>query len=270
MAETDNAFRVRQAERDALLRRAIELLGADDRVVAAWLYGSLGRGDADAWSDIDLWVVVADEHIEEISAGRHKFAARLGQPLILVDAPQNAPVGGAFLSVVYGGLPGGPQHVDWTWQPRKDALVPHDARVLLNRGGVAVADAPQPVAQEERSKKAEKQVSFFWMMVLVVAKTIARRQPWVSLNLLALLRYTLDEVAWLTGRSDSAPRYPTRTPEPPPSQLSGQLALLGEMVGEMKDLAQSIGVSGSAVSEEAAAEVEGFLELVDVLIATGI
>lgn len=44
----------RQAERDALLRTIEAALRADERVVAAWLVGSLGRGTADALSDLDL------------------------------------------------------------------------------------------------------------------------------------------------------------------------------------------------------------------------
>jgi predicted nucleotidyltransferase len=36
-----------RAEREALLARIVGLLEADKRVTAAWLFGSLGRGDAD-------------------------------------------------------------------------------------------------------------------------------------------------------------------------------------------------------------------------------
>ena len=49
-------LKTRAAERDALLARAVERLQADARVGAAWLFGSLGRGEEDALSDLDLWV----------------------------------------------------------------------------------------------------------------------------------------------------------------------------------------------------------------------
>ncbi len=87
-------------ERNTLLVEARALLEGDERVVAAWLYGSLGRGTADEWIDIDLWVVVADGYIEEVCLGRHEYVAALGKPLLIVDAPQNAPAGGAFLTVL--------------------------------------------------------------------------------------------------------------------------------------------------------------------------
>ena len=48
-------------QRDDLLARIVGVLGADVRVRSAWLSGSFGRGEADAWSDFDLHVAVEDE-----------------------------------------------------------------------------------------------------------------------------------------------------------------------------------------------------------------
>jgi predicted nucleotidyltransferase len=111
------------AQRQSYLERAISLLEGDERAVAAWLYGSLGRGTSDEWSDIDLWVAVADEHINDIRATRHEYVRQLGEPLLIVDAPQNAPQDGAFLSVLYPGEVAS-QHVDWTWQPNRQRACP--------------------------------------------------------------------------------------------------------------------------------------------------
>jgi hypothetical protein len=44
---------------DALLARVVEMLEADHRVRALWLAGSVGRGVADAGSDLDLVVTVS-------------------------------------------------------------------------------------------------------------------------------------------------------------------------------------------------------------------
>ncbi len=49
-----------EAERDAVLQRAMALLSDDERVEAAVLTGSLGRGQGDRWSDIDLDAVVGE------------------------------------------------------------------------------------------------------------------------------------------------------------------------------------------------------------------
>lgn len=53
MSGTD-LLRLREEERDRLLDRLVASLERDERVVAAWLSGSLGRGTADAWSDVDV------------------------------------------------------------------------------------------------------------------------------------------------------------------------------------------------------------------------
>ncbi len=47
-------------EQRALLERLTSVLAADPRVRAAWLGGSLGQGAGDAWSDIDIVVLVEE------------------------------------------------------------------------------------------------------------------------------------------------------------------------------------------------------------------
>ncbi len=81
---TEQRLKELRAERDALLLEATALLEGDERVVAAWLHGSLGRGTADEWSDIDLWVVLADSSIEETCTGRRGYAAAYAQNNILL------------------------------------------------------------------------------------------------------------------------------------------------------------------------------------------
>ena len=49
-----------EAERDAVLERALALMSEDERIEAVVLTGSLGRGQGDRWSDVDLSAVVAD------------------------------------------------------------------------------------------------------------------------------------------------------------------------------------------------------------------
>jgi hypothetical protein len=45
-----------------LYERALEVLGGDDRVASVGVGGSIGRGTADRWSDLDLEVVVHGAH----------------------------------------------------------------------------------------------------------------------------------------------------------------------------------------------------------------
>lgn len=47
----------------ALIDRLREVLAEDERIVSAWLSGSFGRGEGDAWSDVDVTCVVEEEDL---------------------------------------------------------------------------------------------------------------------------------------------------------------------------------------------------------------
>ena len=73
------------------------LLESGPHVNAARLFGSLGRGDGDALRDIDLWIVVDDDHIHRIISQPPEYSSQIGVPIFFLEAPQNAPEGGAYL-----------------------------------------------------------------------------------------------------------------------------------------------------------------------------
>ncbi|KQW70870.1 hypothetical protein ASE17_18605 [Phenylobacterium sp. Root77] len=50
-------------DQQALLDQLKAALAADPRIRSAWLSGSFGKGESDAWSDIDLTVVVAPDDL---------------------------------------------------------------------------------------------------------------------------------------------------------------------------------------------------------------
>jgi len=51
----------RERARRRFIDALVDVLTADGRYVAAWLGGSIARGDDDALSDVDLCIVVSDE-----------------------------------------------------------------------------------------------------------------------------------------------------------------------------------------------------------------
>ena len=162
----------RTTERDALLSRLRAGLEADPRVVAAWLHGSLGRGDADAWSDLDLWVVIDDDAYSD--AIRHEFARDV---LFIEEAPQNGPAGGTYLMTAHD-APTGAHLVDWYFQPHRFAHAGEDRVILVQRGALPAHPAPapdregwHPSAEEDARNKA----ALAWAMILVQAKYVARK-----------------------------------------------------------------------------------------------
>src|SRR5947207_172790 len=92
------------AARDTLLTEIPAFLKDDPRFVAAWLAGSFGRGEQTWMSDLDIHVVVAEEHSESLCAtpwmgGARTTAERLelfqhfGTPTIIFDAHSNNQLG---------------------------------------------------------------------------------------------------------------------------------------------------------------------------------
>ncbi len=57
----------------------------DPRVVAAFVGGSLATCAADEYSDLDLYLITADEQYDGFFAERVAFMCQLGEPVFLED-----------------------------------------------------------------------------------------------------------------------------------------------------------------------------------------
>lgn len=75
------------------------LLAADPTVEGVALVGSLGRGGADDWSDIDLLVLTGDQFIRLFLNDPLAFAWALAD--LLSDGRHNSPAGAASLGTTH-------------------------------------------------------------------------------------------------------------------------------------------------------------------------
>ena len=125
--------------RNRWLSAVIDVLAADRLVAGAALVGSLGRGHADDWSDVDLLIVVEDAHLDDYAP-----ATRLphgpGQLTFAVDARHNGPRGTRALSAQYV-VDALPLWVDWHIHPVSLASWPSDSTVIFNRGNIGETPA---------------------------------------------------------------------------------------------------------------------------------
>jgi hypothetical protein len=69
----------------AVTKHFIAACQADARVLAAFLGGSYASGAADAYSDLDLYLITTDEGYEDFLVGKEAFIRQLGEPLFLED-----------------------------------------------------------------------------------------------------------------------------------------------------------------------------------------
>jgi predicted nucleotidyltransferase len=72
----------------------------DNKAIEAHLFGSLARGDADAYSDVDIWYIFKDEDYGTVYDNRFAYYARLGTIIHSCEPPQNAPNGGLHTALL--------------------------------------------------------------------------------------------------------------------------------------------------------------------------
>jgi hypothetical protein len=197
-------------------------LVADERIVAAWVGGSVGRGDADRFSDLDLTVVVTDTAAtplcarpQPVQAGapseRLAFVSQFDAPVVVHENHANAPEGGAFTLVVYGDTA---QQVDWTFVPRAVARRPTDTLLLFERVPIPSAER---VPTSRDVTHIEERIAFAWLLALPAARALLRDDAVAFHGLLNAIWLTLLDIergsrgnATHFRRRSAAPFMPTR------------------------------------------------------------
>jgi hypothetical protein len=196
--------------RETLLQSIWHDLEADPHYVAAWLGGSFGRGEQDALSDLDLFVVVADDYAADLCARSARAASgsiparlalytRFGEPVNIHENQDFAPANGCFSAVLYHQPP---IMVDWTLMPRSAARRPACTRLLFDQAAVPVQPVPNaPVLSlKERAVRLSERAAFFWMMAAVTAKYIVRGDAAAAQVMLTSTAQVVEEAERLLER----------------------------------------------------------------------
>ena len=68
-----------------VLEHFVAACQSDTRIVAAFLGGSYASGKADGWSDVDLYLITADEAYDDFLDDKEALICQLGEPLYLED-----------------------------------------------------------------------------------------------------------------------------------------------------------------------------------------
>lgn len=191
------------AERDQLLNAITDFLERDERFVAAWLGGSFGRGEADALSDLDLFVGVDDRYSDAICRRQRQVAegttderlalvSQFGRPAIIHENHNNAPEGASFTVVVYAdtAVP-----VDWTLVPQAKAQRQPESLLLFEKAAIPTS-RPNPPDEdiEERTHRLSERRAFFWMMTVPTTKYALRGDAVYFHIMLDMLHRTVADV----------------------------------------------------------------------------
>jgi predicted nucleotidyltransferase len=212
-----------ERRRDEVRDRIGEVLTADPRVRAVWLSGSFGRGEADAWSDLDLHVAVADEAFPAILEERSALYECVGPPILIqAEMPSNSMAGARFQLVIYSG----PVEVDWNIGPVGQAERPKDSLVLFDRVGIPMLTPPMQTA-EERRRQADWDLTFFWAMAPIAVKYAGRGESQQAASQIYLMTGSLVSLWRLVVQPEGLDPHRASLNRPLGADLAARLPRLG-------------------------------------------
>jgi hypothetical protein len=166
--------------RDRLLDQVLGLLEADPAVAGVALVGSLGRGEQDNWSDIDLFILASDQFIGQFM--NEPAASPWARADLLSDGRHNSPAGATSLGTTHlrSGLP---LWVDLHVHPADRTPWPADGRVLFERRPVKTGTLPfgeynaSGPRQPATAKTADEVRRIHLGYVPTAGKYVGRRSP---------------------------------------------------------------------------------------------
>lgn len=256
-----------QARTD-LLEGITRALRADERIAAAWLSGSFGRGEETWLSDLDLHVVVSDAFSASLCATPWREAAKttaerlalfsqFGTPGVIFERMEHAGQAGSVLTnVVYQESA---QSVDWLLIPQAIAHLETDSLLLFDKVGLPEPPTPDPEPLEQRVERASLHVGFFWILAGGGARALAgRRFPLFVSYLIELERALQGVKAALRGERAA---YVKSTSRQMSMTFASCAAVLREICDEMEGLMPQVVQLGGYVPASPRAIVETRLAL---------
>jgi predicted nucleotidyltransferase len=166
-----------------VIDRFVEACSADRRIVASFLGGSLARGGADEFSDLDLCVIAEDDAVDDVGADRAALVRRLGEPVFLEDF-------GIERHVFFILADGTEGEIFLFGVGELDRIEADRVRPLLDERGILPAmgfagSRPDPAEQIEELRRA---LLWFWHDLSHFTAAIGRSQLWWAAGQLEALR----------------------------------------------------------------------------------
>jgi hypothetical protein len=277
------ALREHAVERSQLLEALIAGLKQDERIRAAWYWGSFLRGDQDDLSDLDLWLVTSEACLGEMGAIVSSGCHAAGSVVTSGEAPHNAPPGGGYFSALIAGTHG-LHHLDVYWQPASLAVGPNGKPIaypdflwksdLLSEVPATAmlfdrTDEP-PSALSQKSPVANPlpaktdayspRISFIWLMLSIAAKYLARDSQ-SDLSLLSYARPSFEEATSMLALGSEIGEIAWTAPESP----SARIEVLRNVAQKTRLIEAAARDRGIDVSEEAIPCLMRYFDLVEAI-----
>jgi predicted nucleotidyltransferase len=180
MTNSDETSRAREQ----VIARFADACSSDDRIMAAFVGGSIARGEADQYSDIDLCVVTTDAEAGDAFADRAAFVARLGTPLFLEDWGHDDPEVFVILA------DGTDVEVFFVPESRIHEMQVGPILAVIDRTGL-LTNLEVPVRapdSEDLARELRRLLAWFWHDVSHLIKALGRGQLWWAAGEVEALR----------------------------------------------------------------------------------
>ena len=169
---------------EQLIVRFSDACSYDHRIVAAFVGGSIARGDADQYSDVDLCVVTQDEAVDDVFADRAAIVAQFGTPLFLEEWGDEAPEIFVILA------DGTDVEVFFVAESRIKEMQVGPILPLLDRIGL-LTNLELPIRaplSKDLAVELRRVLAWFWHDVSHLIKALGRGQLWWAAGEVEALR----------------------------------------------------------------------------------
>lgn len=156
------------ADRNEILEKVKNLF--NNSAIEAHIFGSIARGNSDAFSDIDIWFTFKDEDIEEILANRYEYYAQIGEILNICEPPQNAPINGVHTSVIYK-TKAGYVTVDYMLCPESSAHITNESKKIF---GIELPIKVLEYNPQKAQVNESYRIDFLIIFITVAVKKLLR------------------------------------------------------------------------------------------------
>ena len=174
------------------LERFVAACREDTRVVAAFLGGSHAARTADEYSDLDLYLIVGDQHYDTFFAERRAFLGRLGEPVFFEDFSEFG-----FDMVVFIFSDGVEGELALGRASGFDHIHGGPFEVLVDKEGILEGQV-FPLLQStqvEQRRKLRWLIYWFWRDLSEFNRAIVRGRLWTAHGLLEGLRLKCVNIA---------------------------------------------------------------------------
>jgi predicted nucleotidyltransferase len=184
-----------------MLSRCVRLLEADGRVEGAYVVGSMADATFDDYSDIDLYVVVKDEHYAQVYEERFRFAEQIGDVLSTFEVqwPNCQMLGAIYRNYV---------EIDLCYTKLGEAEVFSDRyKIVLDRSGKLQKTLLKKEYPIDVEVELKNQADFAIYNVLHAIAMLNRGECWASIKQIEMLRRRIVSLMDLSLKRDVAEEY---------------------------------------------------------------